>query len=341
MRKSLRAAALGAACVVAGAALYGSGVASAGQSTANSTHEPYNIGLLTKDIDTYYGTTLDSNGVYQASATSPYAKDLARIDASAKKYIDAAVRKHHKGVNAAVVFDIDDTLLLSLDYEKKNNYGYSSASWAAYVAQANRPEVFGTPALVKYAASKGVAVFYNSGLTEAQRTSAVDNLKKVGADINLDADHMFLKNTANPPSYLSSCATMRHLDLHHRAVQVRYPEAHRVPRLRHHRQLRRPVLGPRRGLRRQDVQAPEPDLLRQLVPTGSLYGADRPEGGHHRQDRSVRREPQAVDRGLPVRAVPTRPSWPVQGVPRMPYSGFLDRTVPRSVHGPDGDGPVA
>ncbi|MFJ3896653.1 HAD family acid phosphatase [Streptomyces sp. NPDC090083] len=207
MRKSLRAAALGAACVVAGAALYGSGVATAGQSTANSTHEPYNIGLLTKDIDTYYGTTLDSNGVYQASATSPYAKDLARIDASAKKYIDQAARKHHRGAKPAVVFDIDDTLLLSLDYEKKNNYGYSSATWAAYVAQANRPEVFGSPELVRYAASKGVTVFYNSGLSEAQRTSAVDNLKKVGADVNLDADHMFLKNTANPPSYLSGCAT--------------------------------------------------------------------------------------------------------------------------------------
>ena len=207
MRKSLRAAALGAACVVAGAALYGTGVASAGQSTANSTHEPYNIGLLTKDIDTYYGTTLDSSGVYQASATSPYAKDLARIDASAKKYIDEAARKHHKGAKPAVVFDIDDTLLLSLDYEKKNNYGYSSATWAAYVAQANRPEVFGTPELVKYAASKGVTVFYNSGLKESQRTYAVDNLKKVGADVNLDADHMFLKDADNPPSYLSSCAT--------------------------------------------------------------------------------------------------------------------------------------
>ncbi|MBK3567635.1 MULTISPECIES: HAD family acid phosphatase [unclassified Streptomyces] len=207
MRKSLRAAAVGAACVVAGAALYGTGVATAGQSTANSTHEPYNIGLLTKDIDTYYGTTLDANGVYQASATSPYAKDLARIDASAKKYIDQAARKHHKGAKPAVVFDIDDTLLLSLDYEKKNNYGYSSATWAAYVAQANRPEVFGTPELVKYAASKGVTVFYNSGLKESQRTYAVDNLKKVGADVNLDADHMFLKDADNPPSYLSGCAT--------------------------------------------------------------------------------------------------------------------------------------
>ncbi|MER6122659.1 HAD family acid phosphatase [Streptomyces sp. NPDC001795] len=208
MHKPLRIAALAAACVVAGGALYGAGAATAGQSTANSTHEPYNIGLLVKDIDTYYGTTLDSNGVYQASADSPYAKDLAHIEADAKHYIDKAARKaHHRGEKPAVVFDIDDTLLLSLDYEKKTNYTYNPATWADYVAKADRPAVPGTPALVQYAKDKGVEVFYNSGLKEAQRSAAVENLKKVGADINLDADHMFLKDAANPPSYLSDCAT--------------------------------------------------------------------------------------------------------------------------------------
>lgn len=208
MHKSLRIAAVAATCVVAGAALYGTGVATAGQSTANSTHEPYNIGVLVKDIDTYYGTTADANGVYQASPGSPYAKDLARLDASAKRYIDQAARKaHHRHGKPAVVFDIDDTLLLSLDYEKKTNYTYNSASWAAYVAQADRPAVFGSPDLVKYAASKGVEVFYNSGLKESQRVSAVDNLKKIGVDVNLDAAHMFLKDAANPPAYLGDCAT--------------------------------------------------------------------------------------------------------------------------------------
>ncbi|MEU9367453.1 HAD family acid phosphatase [Streptomyces avermitilis] len=208
MRKSLRAAAIGAACAVAGAALYGTGVATAGQSTANSTHEPYNIGLLVKDIDTYYGATLDSNGVYQASKDSQYAKDLARLESGAKRYIDKAAHKAKRhGDKPAVVFDIDDTLLLSLDYEKKTNYTYNSATWADYVAKADRPAVFGTPELVAYAKSKGVEVFYNSGLKESQRVSAVANLKKVGADINLDADHMFLKDAANPPSYLSDCAT--------------------------------------------------------------------------------------------------------------------------------------
>ncbi|MDF3302158.1 HAD family acid phosphatase [Streptomyces tropicalis] len=208
MRKSLRAAAVVASCALAGGALYGAGAATAGQSTANSTHEPYNIGLLVKDIDTYYGTTADSNGVYQASPDSPYARDLARVDADARRWVDKAARKaHHRGEKAAVVFDIDDTLLLSLDYEKRYNYTYNSATWAAYVNQADRPAVFGSPELVQYAAKKGVEVFYNSGLSEAQRSAAVANLKKIGADVNLDAGHMFLKDAANPPSYLSDCAT--------------------------------------------------------------------------------------------------------------------------------------
>ncbi|MEU6557182.1 HAD family acid phosphatase [Streptomyces sp. NPDC046915] len=208
MRKSLRAASVAAACALAGGALYGAGAATAGQSTANSTHEPYNIGQLVKDIDTYYGTTADANGVYQASPDSPYAKDLARLDSAAKRYIDQAARKaHHRHEKPAVVFDIDDTLLLSLDYEKRYNYTYNSTTWGDYVNRADRPAVFGSPELVQYAESKGVEVFYNSGLSESQRTAAVENLKKVGADVNLDADHMFLKDKANPPSYLSACAT--------------------------------------------------------------------------------------------------------------------------------------
>ncbi|MFF9812971.1 HAD family acid phosphatase [Streptomyces sp. NPDC014006] len=208
MHKPLRFAAAAAACAVAGAALYGAGAATADQSTANSTHEPYNIGVLVKDIDGYYGTTLDGNGVYQASPTSPYAKDLAQIDAAARKYIDKAARKAlKKGEKPAVVFDIDDTLLLSLDYEKKTNYTYNGTTWNDYVNKADRPAVFGSPELVRYAESKGVEVFYNSGLSEAQRPAAVENLKKVGADVNLDAGHMFLKDKAAPPAYLSDCAT--------------------------------------------------------------------------------------------------------------------------------------
>ena len=52
MHKPQRIAAIAAACAVAGAALFGAGAATAGQSTTNSTPEPYNIRLRAKDIAT-------------------------------------------------------------------------------------------------------------------------------------------------------------------------------------------------------------------------------------------------------------------------------------------------
>ncbi|MCQ4208809.1 HAD family acid phosphatase [Streptomyces longispororuber] len=208
MRKRHLAAATAtvAALALSGLAVVGS--ADAGPTTGHSTAEPHNIGLLVKEIDSYYGATQDADGVWQASADSQYAQDLARVQAGARKQIAKAAKKYHgKGDRPAVVFDIDDTLLLSLDYEKKTNYVYNDASWKEYVNKADRPAVFGTPELIAYAESKGVEVFYNSGLGESQRAAAVENLKKVGIDVNLDAGHVFLKDKANPPAYLSSCAT--------------------------------------------------------------------------------------------------------------------------------------
>ncbi|MGW5125605.1 HAD family acid phosphatase [Streptomyces sp. NPDC004069] len=209
MRKSLRIAAVAAACALTGSVFYGASMATADPSKDKATPEPYNIGLLVSDIDAYYGTKPDSNGVYQASPDSPYAKDLASIDTQVKKAIDKAAKQTGKKnqPKPAIMFDIDDTLLLSLDYEKRYNYTYNSASWNDYVMRADRPAVPGTPDLVQYAKQKGVEVFYNSGLNEAQRSAAVENLKKVGADVNLDSAHMFLKDAANPPSYLKDCAT--------------------------------------------------------------------------------------------------------------------------------------
>ncbi|MFI0236903.1 HAD family acid phosphatase [Streptomyces sp. NPDC016845] len=208
MRKSITVAGTAAACALAGGALYGTGTAGADAPTAGTTAEPYNIGKLVGDIKSYYGATQDADGTWRADAHSAYADDLARVQARARKDIaEAAQKARHHRARPAVVFDIDDTLLLSLDYEVRTGYVYNSATWAAYVADADRPAVFGAPALIEYAKSKGVEVFYNSGLTEAQRDSAVANLKKVGIDTDLDARHVYLKNADNPPAYLGGCAT--------------------------------------------------------------------------------------------------------------------------------------
>ncbi|MFD6435196.1 HAD family acid phosphatase [Streptomyces venezuelae] len=209
MRKSLRVAGLATACTVAGAALYTTGAASADQARPRPTKEPHNIGLLVGEIDEYYGATKGADGVWKSSPDSPYAKDLARIQAKAEKDIRKAARHPHRGhgKKPAIVLDVDDTALLSFDYEKSNNYTYNNDSWDAYVKAAKRPAVFGMPELVAYAKRHGVEVFFLTGLAESQRDGAVTNLAKAGYKTPLDRTHVFTKNKPNPPAYLSHCAT--------------------------------------------------------------------------------------------------------------------------------------
>ncbi|WP_069884540.1 HAD family acid phosphatase [Streptomyces luteocolor] len=208
MRKSLRVAGLATACTVAGAALYATGVASADQDRPRPTKEPHNIGLLVGEIDAYYGAAKGADGVWKASPDSPYAKDLARIQAKAKKDIEkAAHHGRHGKKKPAIVLDVDDTALLSFDYEKSTNFTYDNDSWDAYVKAAKRPAVFGMPELVRYAKSKGVEVFFLTGLAESQREGAVTNLAKAGYATQLDRTHVFTKDKVNPPAYLGHCAT--------------------------------------------------------------------------------------------------------------------------------------
>ncbi|MGH4027405.1 HAD family acid phosphatase [Actinomycetota bacterium Odt1-20B] len=210
MRKSLRIAGIATTCAVAGAALYGTGAATADNAGARHTSEPQNIALLVRQIDEYYGASQDADGVWHSSPDSPYAKDLARIQAKAKKDIKRAAAHAGKGKHGkkpAIVLDVDDTALLSFDYEKRTNFTYNNDSWDAYVKAAKRPAVFGMPQLVKYAKSKGVEVFFLTGLAESQREGAVTNLARAGYDTKLDPTHVFTKNKPNPPAYLSHCAT--------------------------------------------------------------------------------------------------------------------------------------
>ncbi|TFV33982.1 hypothetical protein E4K10_43035 [Streptomyces sp. T1317-0309] len=102
---------------------------------------------------------------------SPYAKDLAKIDAAAKSYIDKAAREdHRRGKKPAVVFDIDDTLLLSSTTRSATTTP-TTRPLERLRGPRRPPARVRNPELVRYAASKGVEVFYNSGLSETQRAA--------------------------------------------------------------------------------------------------------------------------------------------------------------------------
>ncbi len=89
--------------------------------------------------------------------------------------------QHKSNRPLAVITDIDETLLDNSPYDAQravNNQEYSAATWKQWTAQAEADTVPGAPAFFKYAALKGVTVFYITNRDEDERTATLKNLRK-------------------------------------------------------------------------------------------------------------------------------------------------------------------
>lgn len=189
-----RALALTVAAAAAGATLYGVGAATADTSAPTSDKQIPNLTNVVTDIKAYYGDTVDASGEHYASPTGNYAKQVAGIEAKAKDYLKHAVRHAGKGAKPAIVLDVDDTSLLTYNYELEVGFNYTPASNDAYIQNKNMDAVFGMPALANWAADQGVTVFWITGRPETQRAATVRNLAAVGYKSSADTAHFFLKN---------------------------------------------------------------------------------------------------------------------------------------------------
>ncbi|MFE2378938.1 HAD family acid phosphatase [Streptomyces sp. NPDC059398] len=193
------------ALAAAGSALYGIGVATADNSVPRTDREIPNITKVEDSITAYYGGKPDASGAYQASPKSNYAKQVAGIEARAKRQIAEAAHHNGHGRKPAIVLDVDDTTLLTYDWEKKNGFAYNATAFNDYVQSARSIGVFGMPGVVNYAAKKGVTVFFLTGRDESQRTASATNLTRAGYQVPVDRSHFYLKDQTAAPSYLS-CA---------------------------------------------------------------------------------------------------------------------------------------
>jgi predicted secreted acid phosphatase len=213
-RLSSRSLAVTAAAVALGATFYGVGAATADNSVPRSDKEIPNLTNVVNDIKSYYGDTVDSSGEHYASATGNYAQQVAGIEAKAKSYLAHSAKQHSKdGAKPAIVLDIDDTSLLTYNYELEVGFNYTPASNQNYLDTKNMAPVFGMDALTNWAADQGYTVFWITGRSESQRADTVRNLTAVGYKPAPDTSHLFLKNSANPPAYLScgsTCTTIQY-----------------------------------------------------------------------------------------------------------------------------------
>lgn len=201
-----------AVAALAGTAFFGVGqaTAEADRSTApRSDKEVPNLDQVKTKIEAYYGDIETEDGEHYASPQGNYAQQTRGIAAKARKNLRGDLGKyghrggggHHAG-KPAIVLDVDDTTLLTYNFERRIGYNFSEKAQDDYLRTENMAPVFGMRKLVNWAHEKGVAVFLVTGRAEYQRDWSVRNLKKAGYDIPVDKKHFFLKDEKNPPDYL-------------------------------------------------------------------------------------------------------------------------------------------
>jgi 5'-nucleotidase (lipoprotein e(P4) family) len=99
----------------------------------------------------------------------------------------------------AIVTDIDETLLDNSPYDAGRalqNMDYSDATWKGWTDKAIADTVPGAPAFFKYAASKGITIFYITNRNGNERATTLKNLQLYGLP-NADDAHLQLKTTTS------------------------------------------------------------------------------------------------------------------------------------------------
>lgn len=95
----------------------------------------------------------------------------------------------------AIITDIDETILDNSVYEARqalHGKDYESKSWIEWTAMSNADTVPGAANFLKYAASKGLEIFYVTNRNEKERDATLKNLKKYNLP-NSDNNHLFPK----------------------------------------------------------------------------------------------------------------------------------------------------
>ncbi|PSL50158.1 5'-nucleotidase (lipoprotein e(P4) family) [Chitinophaga niastensis] len=130
------------------------------------------------------------SGEYKALCLQAYQLAALRLD----QYL---ATKGNKPL--AVVTDIDETVLDNSPYsvhQALSGKGYDDKSWMEWTAKVVADTVPGAPAFFKYAASKGVKVFYITNRLEAERAVTLKNLQRYNFP-DADDQHLLLKTTTS------------------------------------------------------------------------------------------------------------------------------------------------
>src|SRR4051795_2128036 len=149
--------------------------------TPQSEHQITNIDVLRQQIRNYYGDPL---GTGVAAPDGNYAKEASGVARDGKRYL---AQRHHTHGTKAILLDVDDTTLLTWNYEIASNWAYNPTTNAQYVNGQLFPATPGMVALATQAAAEGYAIFYITGRPTAQEPATLGNL--TGDGVGVDAGY--------------------------------------------------------------------------------------------------------------------------------------------------------
>ena len=161
-----------------------------------------NIDSVKATIRAYYGA--NSAGIANRES-SPYISELASIQAATLASLPAVA----PGAKKAIVFDADDTTLMTYDMEDNlMHFNFDPALQATWVFDKKFPATPGMVSFVAAAQAKGYSIFGITGRRNVQEPATVGNLEDVGFTA-FNADNFYTKwdgPDANKPSYVTCVA---------------------------------------------------------------------------------------------------------------------------------------
>lgn len=213
-RSSLLTVSAIAAALAGGGVVYAASQPAIHTSTPLSERQITNMDELRQQIRNYYGDPL---GTGKASEDGNYSREARSVAAAGLRWL--AAPHHHAQGKKAVVLDVDDTALLTWNYEIASNWTFDPVTSAKYVTGQRFPPVFGMVDLARNAVQEGYAIFFITGRPASQEAATRGNLLSDG--IGVDAgyptpttlpngeDGLFTKPAvADYPDYLeTACAT--------------------------------------------------------------------------------------------------------------------------------------
>lgn len=137
---------------------------------------------------------------YGVAATIIYryahqALDEALVDAMRSAALEQSAG--YSGLPPAVILDIDETVIDNSSYQARqilDGAGYDSRRWSAWSARAQAPAVPGALEFVRYAAGRGIEVFYISGRTGEEEEPTRRNLQALGFPLKQEPDTVLLRD---------------------------------------------------------------------------------------------------------------------------------------------------